>query len=107
MHRNYRLLHVYMTAAYVAKEMYREAVAELEKSLALSGAGPGRRACWRISTDGWAEREDARRCCPRCSPAEMCDAYPLALAYVGLGETDEAFKWLDEPWTHGWERSMK
>ncbi len=44
MHRNYRLLHEYMTAAYVGKEMYREAVAEMQKGLALSGAGPSETA---------------------------------------------------------------
>ena len=39
MHRNYRLLHDYLTTAYAAKGMYPEAIAELERGIALSGAG--------------------------------------------------------------------
>ena len=70
MHRNYGLLHEYMSAAYVGKAMYREAVAELQKSVALAGAGPSRGRPWCTSTDGWAKQRRLERCSPRCSPAE-------------------------------------
>jgi tetratricopeptide (TPR) repeat protein len=96
MHRNYRLLHVYRTVAYLGKDMYREALSELEKGLALSGAGSWETAIQAHiygrmgkTAEGWAllskllSREDAA-------------PYDIAIAYAGLGDNDEAFKWLEK-----------
>jgi tetratricopeptide (TPR) repeat protein len=70
MHRNYRLLHGYMTMAYVGKGMYAEAVAEMQKGLALSGAGPSERAILAHIYGRMAEFRRLERCCPTSCPAE-------------------------------------
>ena len=96
MHRNYALLHVYMTSAYVGKEMYREAVAELQKGLALSGAGPSESAILAHVYGRMGRTEEARAMLSEVLSHGDASAYFIALAYVGLGENDNAFKWLDK-----------
>jgi pentatricopeptide repeat protein len=95
MHRNYGLLHLYMTTAYVGKELYREAVAELEKSLALSGAGPSEMAILAHIYGRMGRTEEARALLSEILSRGDAPPYYVALAYVGLGENDNAFKWLD------------
>lgn len=96
MHRNYRLLHTYITTAYVGKKMYREAVAELQKSLALSGAGPSEAAILVHVYGLMGRTKEARALLSEMLSREDASPYYVAIAYSGLGETDEAFKWLDK-----------
>ena len=95
MHRNYRVLHVYMAEAYAAKGMYREAVDEVQEGLALSGAGS-----WETTILVHVYGRMGRVAEGRALLADMIARgevvpYDLALAYAGLGENDNAFKWLD------------
>jgi TolB-like protein/DNA-binding winged helix-turn-helix (wHTH) protein/Flp pilus assembly protein TadD len=96
MHRNYRPLHLYMTSAYVGKKMYREAVAELQKSLALTGAGPEESAIMAYIYARMGRTEDARALLSEILSSGDAPPYYVALAYVGLGQNDHAFKWLDK-----------
>jgi TolB-like protein/DNA-binding winged helix-turn-helix (wHTH) protein/Tfp pilus assembly protein PilF len=96
MHRNYRLLHVYMTTAYVGKEMYPEAVAELQKGLALSGAGSWEAATLVHIYGRMGRTEEARALLSEVLSRGDASPYDVALAYVGLGENDHAFTWLDK-----------
>ncbi len=96
MHRNYSLLHDYMTAAYVGKGMYREAVAELQKSLALSGADPSNTAMLAHIYARMGRTVEARALLSEVLSRGDAAPYFIALAYVGLGENDTAFKWLDK-----------
>jgi TolB-like protein/DNA-binding winged helix-turn-helix (wHTH) protein/Flp pilus assembly protein TadD len=95
MHRNYRLLHMYMATAYLGKEMYTEALAEIEKSIALSGAGEWENAMLAHTYGRMGRTEEARGLLAKLVPGGDAAAYNLALAYVGLGETDQVFTWLD------------
>jgi TolB-like protein/DNA-binding winged helix-turn-helix (wHTH) protein/Tfp pilus assembly protein PilF len=96
MHRNYPLLHRYVTTAYVGKEMYGEAEAEVKKSLALSGAGPSESAILAHIYGRMGRTKEARALLSELLSREDSPPYFIALAYVGLGEKDDAFKWLDK-----------
>ena len=96
MHRSYQLLHEYMTAAYVGKKMYREAVAELQKSLSPSGAGPSQTAILAHIYGRMGRVEEARTLLSSVLSLADPPSYYIALAYVGLGDKDNAFRWLDK-----------
>jgi tetratricopeptide (TPR) repeat protein len=96
MHRNYPLLHVYLTTAYLGKRMYPEAVSELQKRLALSGAGPQDMALLAHIYGRMGRTREARALLSQVLSHGSTAAYFIAIAYVGLGEPDEAFKWLEK-----------
>jgi TolB-like protein/DNA-binding winged helix-turn-helix (wHTH) protein/Tfp pilus assembly protein PilF len=95
MHRNYRVLHVYLTTAYLAKHMYPEALAELQKGAALSGAGAWETAVLAYTYGRMGRRQDALALLPKMTAEGDSGAYHTALAYLGLGQVDEAFTWLN------------
>jgi hypothetical protein len=96
MHRNYRLLHDYLTTAYIAKAMYREAVAELEKSRALEGTGPWELAILAHINGRMGRIQDAGTYLSQLLSEPDAPGYFIALAYVGVGDNDNAFKWLEK-----------
>jgi TolB-like protein/DNA-binding winged helix-turn-helix (wHTH) protein/Tfp pilus assembly protein PilF len=96
MHRNYQLLHVYMTTAYAGKEMYREAVVELQKGFALGGAGSSETAILAHIYGRMGRTTEARALLSEMLSRGDASPYYIALAYVGLGENDNAFTWLDK-----------
>ena len=96
MHRNYRLLHMYLTSAYVGKEMYREALVELQEGLALSGAGPPETAMRAHIYGRMGRTEEARALLSEMLARGDASPYDVAIAYVGLGENDNAFTSLDK-----------
>jgi TolB-like protein/DNA-binding winged helix-turn-helix (wHTH) protein/Tfp pilus assembly protein PilF len=95
MHRNYRLLHVYTATAYIGKDMYPEALAELQKSQSLSGAGSWETALVVHTYARMGRTEQARQLLSRVVAEGDPAAYAIALAYVGLGDHDRAFHWID------------
>ncbi|HET9358828.1 MAG TPA: FlgO family outer membrane protein [Vicinamibacterales bacterium] len=95
MHRSYAQLHEYLTMAYVGKEMYPEAAAESQKILSLSDiAGPEIGILAHVY-GRMGRTQEARRMLAEVLSQGESAAYYIALAYVGLGERDNAFKWLD------------
>jgi TolB-like protein/DNA-binding winged helix-turn-helix (wHTH) protein/Tfp pilus assembly protein PilF len=95
MHRNYGLLNVYLAAAYAGKQMYAEAVAELEKGRALSGAGTSEAALLAHIYGRMGRTTEANRIVSDLLARADASPYYIALAYTGLGDHDNAFKWLD------------
>ena len=91
------LAHMYLGLAYEQKGKFPEAAAELEKARQLSDsplvlgmlggvyAVSGRRAEAMKVLEELRDQAKQRFVCP----------YETATVYVGLGETDEAFKWLE------------
>jgi tetratricopeptide (TPR) repeat protein len=96
MHRNYRLLHLYMASAYLGQSRYQEAVEELQKSIELSGAGSWEKSLLSYTYGRMGRTADARRLLSEVLAGGDPDAYDIALAYVGLGEADNAFNWLEK-----------
>jgi tetratricopeptide (TPR) repeat protein len=95
MHRNYRPLHIYMATAYLGKRMYAEAIAELDKGRALSGAGSWETALLAYAYGQSGRLKQARALLPAVLREGDPGACEIAIVYVGLGSTDDAFTWLE------------
>ena len=102
MHRNYALVHLYMTGAYAAKGMYTEAVAELEKAVALSGAGSQEKALLAYLYGRMGRTRDARALLSELARQNDAPGYAMAIAYVGVGDADKAFAALDKTLQQRW-----
>jgi TolB-like protein/DNA-binding winged helix-turn-helix (wHTH) protein len=102
MHRNYALLHMYMTGAYVAEGKYSEALAELEKAVALSGEGPQENAVLAFIYGRTGRTTEARALVSQLVARGDTPGYYVALANVGLGDTNSAFEWLDKTLQQRW-----
>jgi TolB-like protein/DNA-binding winged helix-turn-helix (wHTH) protein/Tfp pilus assembly protein PilF len=102
MHRDYGLLHFYMTGAYVAKAMYPEALAQVEKAVALSGEGPDEKALLAHVYGRMGRTQEARAIVTQLVARGDTPGYFVALAHVGLGENDSAFRWLDKTLEQRW-----
>jgi TolB-like protein/DNA-binding winged helix-turn-helix (wHTH) protein/Tfp pilus assembly protein PilF len=96
MHRSHPVLHEYMTMAYAAKGMYREAMAEQQKSSALSGTDPWEMAILAYIQGRMGRTQEARTLVAQLLARKDAPPYFVALAYVGLGDNDQAFHWLDK-----------
>jgi serine/threonine protein kinase/tetratricopeptide (TPR) repeat protein len=83
-------------SAYLQKSMYREGIAEFEKALAIS---PGNtQALWRL---GYAyavtgRRAEAQKVLDELLKKKYVPAFTMAIIYTGLGQKDQAFKWLEK-----------
>jgi TolB-like protein/DNA-binding winged helix-turn-helix (wHTH) protein/Tfp pilus assembly protein PilF len=93
MHRNYPLLHSYLATAYAGKGMYPEAVAQLEKGMALSNDSRDLGLLAHIY-GRMGRVTDARALVAKMLAEGNQAAYDIAVAYVGMGDVDEAFTWL-------------
>ncbi len=77
--------------AYVRKGMYREALAEVERVKCTNECG------WVLAVSG--RRQEARKLVNELielSRRKYVDPGLIALTYAGLGEKDEAIKWLEQ-----------
>jgi TolB-like protein/Tfp pilus assembly protein PilF len=109
---NFVRTHFYLGLAYLQKGMYEEAIAEYQKALSISGgvtvlmallghayalSGRAGEAIKIISE--LKEQSDAR----------YVPAFNIAMIYVGLGEKDQAFGWLDKAYDErsSWLVSLK
>jgi Flp pilus assembly protein TadD len=92
--------------SYLQKSMHKEAIAELEKALVIS---PGNTMA--LSGIGYAyavagRRAEAQKALDQLkglSKQKYVPAWPMVLIYVGLGEKDKAFEWLEKSYE---ERSL-
>ena len=92
-------VHLVLGRAFEQKHMYQEAIAELEKAVSLSGGSPVYIASL-AHAYGVAGRQsqakklfnDLRKLCKQ----RYVSSYDLALASLGLGETDQAFAFLTQ-----------
>jgi tetratricopeptide (TPR) repeat protein len=95
---NFFAAHFFLGAAYVQKSMYQEAIAEFEKALvissdnilALSGLGSAHALAGRK-----AEAQRVLDQLTGLSRQRYVPAWSRAIIYVGLGEKDKAFEWLE------------
>ncbi len=88
-----------LAIAYKQKGMYVEALAECQEALRLSGGSP---VVW--GWLGWAyaisgQREEAQKALrdlEQQSKQRYVAPFDLAVVYLGLGETEQAFEWLEK-----------
>ncbi len=98
---NFRHAQTYLAAAYGQKGMYEQAVAGLQKSLTLPGG-----TAWppTMSELGYAygvsgRKDEARKVLnemKQLAQQRYVSAHDVALIYMGLGEKDLAFTWLEK-----------
>jgi eukaryotic-like serine/threonine-protein kinase len=95
---NFVLAHRYLGLAYEQKGMYAEAISEFQKAVNLSGARPldaGALGHAYAVAGRTAEARKVLKEARALSTQAYFPAYEIALVYVGLGEKDQAFEWLD------------
>jgi adenylate cyclase len=80
--------------AYLVKKMYPEAIAAFRRAAAVSGIRDSAQLAFAYAEAG--QRSEARRIVSALTaPGRYVPPYHIAIAYAGLGETDEAFRWLE------------
>jgi hypothetical protein len=84
-----------VATGYLGKRMYPEAAAELEKTTRLSGTDSWGTALLVHTYGRMGRSQEARALLSTLLREGDAAAYQIALAYVGLGDADEAFAWLN------------
>jgi tetratricopeptide (TPR) repeat protein len=102
MHRNYALVHLYRTGAYIAQGMYPDALAELEKAVPRSGPGLQERALLAHIYGRMGRTRDARMLLAELAQHGDAPGYDMAIAYAGVGDADKAFSSLDRTVRERW-----
>ena len=93
------MAHFFLGQAYLQKKMYPEAIAELEKSNTLS---PGEPQILSVLTQAYSlagKGREAERVLEEIlglSRRGYVPAYNVAEAYLGVGDKDRAFEWLEK-----------
>jgi serine/threonine protein kinase/tetratricopeptide (TPR) repeat protein len=96
---NLEVAHTTLGRAYLGKKMYVEALAEFEKTVTLAGGvatGPDTYLGYAYAVMG--RKADALQKLAMLRQRHMqgqTSAYDVAVVYTGLGETDQAFEWLE------------
>src|SRR5260221_7288794 len=91
--------HRVLGEVYSAKGMYREALAEYEEYSALSGGSPRSTAFVGYAHARLGQRSQAFRVLVQlraASKQKYVPALSFAIVYVGLGEKEQAFLWLEK-----------
>lgn len=99
--------HQHLGWAYEQKEMYEEAIAELNQATAIAGDRTSIRAQLGhvYAVSGWrAEAEKTLAELREPSKQPYVSPYEIALIYTGLGENYRAFEWLEQAYQDrsGW-----
>ena len=90
------LAHQCLAHAYLQKGMSEEALASMQRAAALSGPRDTAQLAYVCARTGHGE--EARRLLARLfarEPAPEALGFHLGMAYAGLGDADEAFRWLE------------
>ena len=96
---NFPLAHSSLGRAYVAKGMYREAIAEYEKYSALTGGSSRALAALGNARARLGDRREALRVLEQLraiSKERYVPSHHFADVYIGLGDNDQAFAWLEK-----------
>jgi TolB-like protein/Tfp pilus assembly protein PilF len=96
---SFAVTHSQLSRTYAAKGMYREAVAESEKYLALTPGNPGALAGVAYACARSGNRDQALRVLDELtalSKQRYVPAYFFALVYFGLGQKDQTFAWFEK-----------
>ena len=99
MDANFALAHNQLAQAYIQKQMFAEAVAELQKAIQISGGSPTFTANLARAYAAMGRRKEAidlvddlkKHANPGYSGASE-----IATVYVALGENDKAMTWLEK-----------
>jgi TolB-like protein/DNA-binding winged helix-turn-helix (wHTH) protein/Flp pilus assembly protein TadD len=96
--------HWFLGHTFVAAGRYEEGVAAAEKAVELSGRAPGALGMLGLAYGKAGRKEDARKILDELSELRgRRYVTPAAFwnVYVGLGDTEQAFAWLEEAYREG------
>ncbi len=110
---NYIVAHLFLGLAYTGKEMYDEAIAELQKAQTLSGDDDSLITVFLgviYSLSG--KKDEAKKILNEVielSKHSYVSPLCISLIYVGLGQKDQAFEWLEKAYDERdhWMSSLK
>ncbi len=94
---NYPAAHFSLAQAYQEKGMYDEAIAEAKKANALGRAGGDAGLAYAYAVAG--KRDEAQKILDElkvASKQRYVSPFNFALIYIGLGDKDQAFEWLNK-----------
>jgi TolB-like protein/DNA-binding winged helix-turn-helix (wHTH) protein/Flp pilus assembly protein TadD len=103
---NFAIAHLELGQAFVQKHSYNEAIAEFQKAIELSG---GSVSCSSNLAYAYAvsnKRNEALKILNDLKTRPTRNASEIALMYVGLGEKDEAMKWLEKAYQEHFNPSI-
>ena len=95
---NFAVAHVFLGQVFEQNKMYEEAIAEFQKGSDLSGGSTYARARLGHAYAVAGKAGEAQKVLAQLkdlSKQKYVSAYDIALIYVGLGEKDQAFAWLE------------
>ncbi|PYV66047.1 MAG: hypothetical protein DMG97_30665 [Acidobacteria bacterium] len=96
---NYAGAYLALGRLYTLKGMYQEAIAQLQKGVDLSGGAPESLSALGYTYGVSRKRNEALKILHQLtllSKRRYVPRYQIALVYVGLGEKDRAFDWLQK-----------
>jgi tetratricopeptide (TPR) repeat protein len=100
---NFPLARFFLGFAYEQQGRYADAIGEFEKASELTGGHPGALAGLghaHALAGNRAESQEYLARLKRDADRRYVSPYFIALVHVGLGDTDEAFRWLDTACEH-------
>jgi TolB-like protein/DNA-binding winged helix-turn-helix (wHTH) protein/Tfp pilus assembly protein PilF len=103
---NFALAHYELGQAFVQKHSYNEAIAEFQKAIELSG---GSIPCTSNLAYAYAvsnKRNEAVKILNDLKTRSTTNASEIALMYVGLGDKDQAMKWLEKAYDEHFNPSI-
>jgi TolB-like protein/DNA-binding winged helix-turn-helix (wHTH) protein/Flp pilus assembly protein TadD len=103
---NFAIAHYELGQAFVQKNSYNEAIAEFQKAIELSG---GSVSCVANLAYAYAisnKRNEAVKILNDLKTRSTRNASEIALMYVGLGEKNEAMKWLEKAYEEHFNPSI-
>jgi tetratricopeptide (TPR) repeat protein len=98
MEPDFAAAHYFLAWAYEQKGMYEETIAHLQRALKVSPGSPDRVGALGHAHAVFGRKEQARRALKelhRLAERRFVSAYDFAIIYIGLGEADQAFQWLE------------
>jgi TolB-like protein/DNA-binding winged helix-turn-helix (wHTH) protein/Flp pilus assembly protein TadD len=94
----FAVAHFQLAQAFVQKRRFGDAITELQQAIALSGGNKSFKSTLAYTYALAGEREDAAKLLSdltKRSDRGFSNASEIALVYLGLGNNDEAIKWLE------------
>jgi tetratricopeptide (TPR) repeat protein len=89
------IAHTFLSWSYLQKGMYEEACAAAQKGIDLSGGDPVAVAGLGYVCGSAGRRDEAIKALAELKERGHITPLYLALIYIGLGEKDKAFEWLE------------
>lgn len=103
---NFAIAHFELGQAFVQKHTYNDAIAEFQKAIELSGGSIPSYANLAYAYALSNRRNEAVKILNDLKTRSTRNASEIALMYVGLGEKDQAMKWLEKAYEEHFNPSI-